>query len=107
MTLPMGASGYFSTPANTLDPNIFDGMTLKPEVRHMIISTACKAMTDEGFRKPEEWLGLWITGSGITYQWDAKCGCNAGKTPPGILAGNNGYTHPRSSDSQGQKNIWQ
>lgn len=74
MSLPAGASGYFSTPSTMLDPNLFTGDTLRPEVRNMIITTACTAMADEGFRGAEHWLGLWITGSGITYQWDANRG---------------------------------
>jgi hypothetical protein len=57
-----------------LDPNLFDGETLKPEVRTLIIDTACAAMRDEGLMGAEHWLGLWITGSGITYQWDANRG---------------------------------
>jgi hypothetical protein len=74
MVLPAGASGYFSAPSNTLDPNLFDGDILKPEVRSLITVTACNAMRDEGLKNPGSWLGLWITGSGITYQWDANRG---------------------------------
>lgn len=74
MSLPAGASGYLSPPSNMLDPNLFSGETLKPEVRNLIISTATKGLADEGFKGAEHWLGLWITGSGITYQWDANRG---------------------------------
>lgn len=74
MTLPPGASGYFSAPSDMLDPNLFAGDVLRPEVRTMIVSAACDAMENEGLHDPENWLGLWITGSGITYQWDANRG---------------------------------
>ena len=68
-----GSSGYFSRPEQTLDPNLFHGQYIRPEVREYI------------FRELSDWAGrshitlansfhLWIAGSGITYQWAASRG---------------------------------
>lgn len=70
-----GASGYFSAPAQTLDPNLFDGNTLKSEVRQHILLTL-RAWLDEtmGVHDIWDWLHVWIAGSGVTYQWAASRG---------------------------------
>lgn len=70
MTLPPGHSGFFSAPAQTLDPDLFDGMQLKPVVRHWLVSTLTSGLRRYlDLTGADEWLHAWLAGSGITYQW--------------------------------------
>lgn len=69
-----GASGYFSAPAQTLDPNLFDGNTLKSEVRQHILGRLKHWFGFQGYRVDPAWLHVWIAGSGVTYQWAASRG---------------------------------
>lgn len=61
-----GASGYFSVPQRTLDPHIFDGQRLKDAVRDHITGVLY-AYWD--YNLARSWSGVWLAGSGITYQW--------------------------------------
>lgn len=63
-----GASGYFSAPQRTLDPHIFDGQHLKEPVRNHIAGVLYTYLRTR-FSVPHAWSGLWLAGSGITYQW--------------------------------------
>lgn len=67
-------SGYFSPPSATLDPALFDGYALKQEVRLPLIQAAAKALEDEGLKDVSSWLHMWLTGSAISYQWEADRG---------------------------------
>lgn len=62
-----GHSGYFSTPQSTLDPNLFNGDHIKPEVRHEILETFFSYMSK--YRGARYWCTVWLAGSGISYQW--------------------------------------
>ncbi|MCC3765995.1 hypothetical protein [Streptomyces sp. UNOC14_S4] len=67
-----GQSGYFSKPATHLDPNLFDGDRVKPELRSWIID-----ILEDFFRDVTRfrlWAEVWIAGSGISYQWEADRG---------------------------------
>lgn len=63
-----GASGYFSAPQKTLDPHIFDGQHLKNAVRDHITGVLYQYWRTR-FTEPMTWSGMWLAGSGITYQW--------------------------------------
>ncbi|MEU5425112.1 hypothetical protein AB0H73_05825 [Streptomyces olivoreticuli] len=67
-----GRSGYFSAPANHLDPNLFDGDQVKPEIRGWIVHTLREFFHPAaGF---DQWAEVWLAGSGISYQWEADRG---------------------------------
>jgi hypothetical protein len=67
-----GESGYFSQPSDTLDPHLFDTRErMLPEVRRFVLDTLIQFMHKMGLDYAHEWLCVWITGSGITYQWSA------------------------------------
>jgi hypothetical protein len=63
-----GASGYFSTPQHGLDPHIFNGQQIKPDVRDHILGVLIGYL-DTRYRSRNSWLGVWLAGSGISYQW--------------------------------------
>lgn len=63
-----GASGYFSTPQQTLDPHLFDGTHLKPAVRKHLLDTFF-TYCHSRYSKAESWANVWLAGSGISYQW--------------------------------------
>lgn len=65
-----GASGYFSTPSSGLDPHLFTGMKMLPEVRRWVLQTLYHYW-DRQFVHPREWSTVWLAGSGATYQWSA------------------------------------
>lgn len=73
--LPEGHSGYFSAPSDHLDPHLFDGEHLRDEVRqHLLVVLQDGLMKFLDLHGVNEWLEAWITGSGITYQWDGDRG---------------------------------
>lgn len=70
--LPEGHSSYFESPHRRLDPSLFtDREQLLPAVRERLL-----AELEEGLRVSldlagvNEWLHVWLAGSGITYQWE-------------------------------------
>ncbi|MFE9525182.1 hypothetical protein [Streptomyces sp. NPDC006631] len=63
-----GASGYFSTPQRTLDPHIFDGQHIKPDVRDHILGILNQYL-DTHYKGSRTWSAAWLAGSGISYQW--------------------------------------
>jgi hypothetical protein len=63
-----GASGYFSAPQKGLDPHIFDGQHIKPDVRDHILGVL-HTYLDARYRGVRSWLGVWLAGSGISFQW--------------------------------------
>lgn len=68
-----GSSGYFSRPAQGLDPHIFDGQHLKPSVRSWILGTLHNFWAPK-YRGFQAWSTIWLAGSGISYQWAADRG---------------------------------
>lgn len=73
-TMEGGASGYFSEPSSDLDPNLFEGQTLHPEVRSWITSTLYSELKNLGLHSPGQWAYIWLAGSGVSYQWSADRG---------------------------------
>lgn len=70
-----GASGYFSSPAATLDPNLFfDGDKLRDDVRNTIAGNLGAWLAHNGWQVHQDWVHLWLTGSGVSYQWSADRG---------------------------------
>lgn len=70
-----GESGYLSPPSATLDPDLFDGDTLRSDVAYKIASTLIAFLSDHmHLRGARSWLRIWLAGSGITYQWAAERG---------------------------------
>lgn len=72
--MPAGSSGYFSAPSDTLDPNLFSGDTLREEVRQCVAGNFLAWMTHNGWQVHPDWVHLWLTGSGVSYQWQADRG---------------------------------
>lgn len=68
--LTPGSTSYFSEPDEELDPSLFDGTHLKPNVRNWILNTVHDFLT-ETFLESERWARVWIAGSGISFQWSA------------------------------------
>lgn len=65
---PSGTSGYFSKPSKNLDPRLFNGQKLKPEVRTELLNRLYD-FWGQRYNSPERWSTVWIAGSGISYQW--------------------------------------
>src|SRR5690606_9439779 len=73
ITIVEGESGYFSAPSTHLDPNLFNGDRLRPEVRALIISIV-HGYLSQHWAGVTEWCRIYLTGSGISYQWAAGRG---------------------------------
>lgn len=70
-----GESSYFSTPSPTLDPNLFDGEHLKPDVRNKLLSVLFDFMDMElALKSSRNWVYVWLAGSGASYQWASPRG---------------------------------
>jgi len=63
-------TSYFSAPADTLDPTLFDGRSLKSQVRSGIQSILIDLL-GQSFRHADLWTHPWLAGSGVSYQWQA------------------------------------
>jgi hypothetical protein len=63
-------TSYFSAPASTLDPTLFEGRVLRSWVRQGIMSLLMDFL-ELKFRHPEIWSHPWLAGSGVSYQWSA------------------------------------
>lgn len=73
LELKTGGSGYFSKPSPTLDPHLFDGEHLKPDVRTRLLDTLYNYLGTK-YNNPRAWTMVWLAGSGISYQWAADRG---------------------------------
>lgn len=65
-----GASSFFSKPSLTLDPHLFNGTHMLPDVRTWVLTTLY-GFWERKYRNPPAWSQVWIAGSGVTYQWNA------------------------------------
>ena len=63
-------TSYFSAPATNLDPTLFDGRSLKSQVRSGIQSILIDLL-GQSFRHSDLWTHAWLAGSGVSYQWQA------------------------------------
>lgn len=69
--LPDGHSSYFESPHRRLDPYLFDGDHLRPEVRQRLIVELEDGLNEQlNLAGVDSWLHAWLAGSGITYQWE-------------------------------------
>lgn len=69
----IGASyetSYFSAPAPTLDPKLFDSRKLKAWVSNGVKQLLFDHL-NQRYRHPELWAHPWLAGSGVSYQWSA------------------------------------
>jgi len=71
--IEFGASSYFSRPSNILDPNLFEGEHLRPDVRDTILRIYMDYM-GRNYNNPQHWSMVWLAGSGISFQWAASRG---------------------------------
>jgi len=69
-----GASSYFSQPEQTLDPNLFHGEYIRPEVRERILTPLEHWLASNHLNVAHGDIRAWLAGSGITYQWAASRG---------------------------------
>ena len=68
-------SSYFSPPEQGLDPDLFDGETMKEDVRTGLLNLLYSDLEDDlGFNEPWNWVCAWLAGSGASYQWAADRG---------------------------------
>jgi len=67
----MNSTSYFSAPANTLDPTLFEGRNLRSWVRSGIQSIL-NDFLGQRFRHSELWAHPWLAGSAVSYQWSAN-----------------------------------
>ena len=67
-------SSYFSPPSDHLDPVLFDGDQLKEEIRQPLLTAPVTTLQQAGLKNPHDWLRIWLTGSAISYQWQADRG---------------------------------
>lgn len=68
--LRRSSTSYFSAPETNLDPSLFNGHSLRPEVRSWVLGVVHEFLR-EHYAFPENWTRLWIAGSGVSYQWSA------------------------------------
>lgn len=66
----MNPTSYFSAPADTLDPKLFEGRNLRSWVRSGI-QAILNDFLGQRFRHSELWAHPWLAGSAVSYQWSA------------------------------------
>lgn len=67
-----GASGYFSKPEVGLDPHLFVGEQLHPNVRSSLLRLLYGFWGR--YNVPRSWSTVWLAGSGVSHQWGADRG---------------------------------
>ena len=65
-----GATSYFSAPSSELDPQLFQGTSLRISMREGILSILFDYL-GHNFTDPYRWTKAWLAGSGVSYQWEA------------------------------------
>lgn len=69
-----GASAYFSSPEQYLDPALFStDCRLDVDVRDHVLGALYDFFKHEGIQVGS-WLHAWLAGSGVSYQWKASRG---------------------------------
>lgn len=71
MSIQPGSTSYFSTPALSLDPSLFDEnehvhYDVRRDILEMLLIHLGKRYTN-----PRSWTKAWLAGSGVSYQWRA------------------------------------
>ena len=70
-TIGVNATSYFSAPSDTLDPKLFQGRALKPQIRSGI-NTLITDFLGKYYRHSDTWAHPWLAGSGVSFQWSAN-----------------------------------
>lgn len=65
------STSYFSAPSSTLDPKLFEGRSLRPQIRQGIMALLM-GFLEKDYRHPELWAHPWLAGSGVSFQWSAS-----------------------------------
>lgn len=68
-----GASSFYVEPANTLDPRIFVGHRMSPRIRSELLGMV-KGFLSARYMGVDQWLRVWLAGSGASYRWHASQG---------------------------------
>jgi hypothetical protein len=63
-------TSYFSAPGAGLDPRLFRDGKLIPSVRSSILRILLEHLRTH-YYSPENYLTIWLAGSGVSYQWTA------------------------------------
>lgn len=77
VALTPSPTSYFSDPHTSLDPDIFDGMTMRPAFRREQLQDVMRFLTAH-WSNPETWCHLWLAGSSASYQWADSVGRERG-----------------------------
>jgi hypothetical protein len=65
------STSYFSLPAPTLDPVLFQGRSLHSGIKTGI-NSLLYGFLDKHYRHADLWAHPWLAGSGVSYQWSAN-----------------------------------
>ncbi len=65
------ATSYFSSPGDSLDPQLFSGNSLKPNIRNGLLRVLFDFL-NERYMHSDLWCHVWLAGSGVSYQWEAQ-----------------------------------
>lgn len=68
-----GRSSMFVDPAPRLDPTIFDGTKMKAGIRTELIGMV-QGFLGQRYMGAQQWLRMWLAGSGASYRWHAAQG---------------------------------
>lgn len=66
-----GSSSYWLDPADSLDPVLFDGSRMKAGIRQELMGTI-RQFLDATYMGSEQWLRVWLAGSGASFRWHAE-----------------------------------
>ena len=66
-----GTSSYWTKPTEELDPSLFTGTRMKPEVRRLLMGMLYRYWDSKGFAHAVRWSTAYLCGSGASYQWSA------------------------------------
>ena len=64
-------SSFFSSHEDHLDPALFVGEKLRPDVRNALLQMLYGHL-EYHYQEPDAWSNLWIAGSAVSYQWAAN-----------------------------------
>lgn len=64
------STSYFSEPERSLDPSLFNGRSMHPQIRQELHDHLFSHLS-ERYNGPEQWTNAWVAGSAASYQWAA------------------------------------
>lgn len=70
ISVEASSTSYFGGAQDALDPRLFDGDHLHPQIRHEIL-TMLDTFLASLYKHPQDWTNAWLAGSGVSYQWSA------------------------------------